>query len=202
MDFWDNIAAVYDAAESLNGKVYNEMTELVKRLVPKGAEVLDCAAGTGSLSVAAAKKAHRVVCTDLSENMLFRACKKAKRHGADNIVFEKRNIFELCDKDGTYDCVIAGNVLHLLDNPQGAVRELCRVTKSGGKVILPTFTWENREHFLVKMYRLIGFKPKKGYTPESYYKMLRDCGVGRVKMKLIDGMVLCCMAVIYVNKKG
>ena len=189
MDFWDNIAAVYDAAESLNGKVYNEMTELVKRLVPKGAEVLDCAAGTGSLSVAAAKKAHRVVCTDLP----VRARKKAKRHGADNIVFEKRNIFELCDKDGTYDCVIAGNVLHLLDNPQGAVRELCRVTKSGGKVILPTFTWENREH-----YRMIGFKPKKGYTPESYYKMLRDCGVGRVKMKLIDGMVPCCMAVIYI----
>ena len=198
MDFWDNIAAVYDIAESINGNVYNKMTELVKILVPKGAEVLDCAAGTGSLSVAAAEKAHKVVCTDLSENMLFRARKKAKRYGADNIVFEKRNIFELCDKDDTYDCVIAGNVLHLLDNPQGAVRELCRVAKSGGKVIVPTFTWENKEHFLVKMYRLIGFKPKRGYTPESYYKMLKECGVGRVKMKLIDGMVPCCLAVIYV----
>lgn len=198
MDFWDNIAAVYDIAESINGNVYNKMTELVKILVPKGAEVLDCAAGTGSLSVTAAEKAHKVVCTDLSENMLFRARKKAKRYGADNIVFEKRNIFELCDKDDTYDCVIAGNVLHLLDNPQGAVRELCRVAKSGGKVIVPTFTWENKEHFLVKMYRLIGFKPKRGYTPESYYKMLKECGVGRVKMKLIDGMVPCCLAVIYV----
>ncbi len=198
MDFWDNIAAVYDIAESINGNVYNKMTELVKILVPKGAEVLDCAAGTGSLSVAAAEKAHKVVCTDLSENMLLRARKKAKRYGADNIVFEKRNIFELCDKDDTYDCVIAGNVLHLLDNPQGAVRELCRVAKSGGKVIVPTFTWENKEHFLVKMYRLIGFKPKRGYTPEGYYKMLKECGVGRVKMKLIDGMVPCCLAVIYV----
>ncbi len=200
MDFWDNIAAVYDIAEAVNGKVYREMTDLAARLVPRGAKVLDCAAGTGSLSIAAAERANTVVCTDLSENMLFRARKKAKRYGADNIVFEKRNIFELCDEDGTYDCVIAGNVLHLLNNPQGAVKELCRVAKSGGKVIVPTFTWENKEHFLVKLYRLIGFKPKRGYTPESYYKMLRECGCGKVKMKLIKGMIPCCLAVIYVKK--
>ena len=200
MDFWDNIAAVYDIAEAVNGKVYREMTDLAARLVPRGAKVLDCAAGTGSLSIAAAERANTVVCTDLSENMLFRARKKAKRYGADNIVFEKRNIFELCDEDGTYDCVIAGNVLHLLNNPQGAVKELCRVAKSGGKVIVPTFTWENKEHFLVKLYRLIGFKPKRGYTPDSYYKMLRECGCGKVKMKLIKGMIPCCLAVIYVKK--
>ena len=200
MDFWDNIAAVYDIAEAVNGKVYREMTDLAARLVPRGAKVLDGAAGTGSLSIAAAERANTVVCTDLSENMLFRARKKAKRYGADNIVFEKRNIFELCDEDGTYDCVIAGNVLHLLNNPQGAVKELCRVAKSGGKVIVPTFTWENKEHFLVKLYRLIGFKPKRGYTPESYYKMLRECGCGKVKMKLIKGMIPCCLAVIYVKK--
>ena len=200
MDFWDNIAAVYDIAEAVNGKVYREMTDLAARLVPRGAKVLDCAAGTGSLSIAAAERANTVVCTDLSENMLFSARKKAKRYGADNIVFEKRNIFELCDEDGTYDCVIAGNVLHLLNNPQGAVKELCRVAKSGGKVIVPTFTWENKEHFLVKLYRLIGFKPKRGYTPESYYKMLRECGCGKVKMKLIKGKIPCCLAVIYVKK--
>ena len=200
MDFWDNIAAVYDIAEAVNGKVYREMTDLAARLVPRGAKVLDCAAGTGSLSIAAAERANTVVCTDLSENMLFSARKEAKRYGADNIVFEKRNIFELCDEDGTYDCVIAGNVLHLLNNPQGAVKELCRVAKSGGKVIVPTFTWENKEHFLVKLYRLIGFKPKRGYTPESYYKMLRECGCGKVKMKLIKGMIPCCLAVIYVKK--
>ena len=201
MEFWDKIAAVYDIAVALDGKVYNEMIRLVSRLVPKGAEVLDCAAGTGALSVAAAKKAKSVVCTDMSENMLIRARKKAKKAGADNILFEKRNIFDLCDEDGSYDCVIAGNVLHLLGDPQGAVRELCRVTKDGGRVILPTFTWKNNEHFLLKMYRLTGFDPIKGFTPESYYKMLKECGCGRVKMKLIKGIIPCCAAVIFVDKQ-
>lgn len=66
-DFWDKIAGVYDLAESINGDVYHEMCAQTERLVPAGAKVLDCAAGTGELSLAAAKNAESVVCTDLSE---------------------------------------------------------------------------------------------------------------------------------------
>lgn len=69
-DFWDKIAGVYDLAESINGDVYHEMCAQTERLVPAGAKVLDCAAGTGELSLAAAKNAESVVCTDLSEKML------------------------------------------------------------------------------------------------------------------------------------
>lgn len=120
-DFWDKIAGVYDLAESINGDVYHEMCAQTERLVPAGAKVLDCAAGTGELSLAAAKNAESVVCTDLSEKMLKNARRKAGFFGADNISFETRNIFDLKDPDNTYDIVIAGNVLHLLKNPQGAV---------------------------------------------------------------------------------
>ena len=143
-DFWDKIAGVYDLAESINGDVYHEMCAQTERLVPAGAKVLDCAAGTGELSLAAAKNAEFVVCTDLSEKMLKNARRKAGFFGADNISFETRNIFDLKDPDNTYDIVIAGNVLHLLKNPQGAVMELYRVLKPGGKLLLPTFTAKNR----------------------------------------------------------
>ena len=199
MDFWDNIAAVYDIAEAVNGKVYREMTELVARLVPKGAKILDCAAGTGALSLAAARKAESVMCTDMSENMLFRARKKAKRARADNIRFEKRNILDLCDADDTYDAVIAGNVLHLLDDPHEAVRELARVVKSGGRLILPTFMC-SKSNVLLKTYRILGFSPKKDFTPESYFKTLRERGCGRIRMKVINGMIPCCLAVIDTKK--
>ena len=50
MDFWSTFARFYDVAEALNGSVYREMTEATARLVPHGAAVLDCAAGTGELS--------------------------------------------------------------------------------------------------------------------------------------------------------
>ncbi|MCI7760214.1 MAG: methyltransferase domain-containing protein, partial [[Eubacterium] saphenum] len=139
MTFWDRFAGVYDIIELTNGKVYREMCAITRRLVPNGATVLDCAAGTGELSFAAAVRAESVLCTDISENMLKTAKKKAAARRKDNISFAERNIFDLQESDNTYDIVIAGNVLHLLDNPQDAVRELYRVLKKGGKLLLPTF---------------------------------------------------------------
>lgn len=53
MSFWDKVAGIYDITESLNRNVYNAMLRGVRQIVPEGAMVLDCAAGTGELSIAA-----------------------------------------------------------------------------------------------------------------------------------------------------
>ncbi len=205
MNFWDKVAGVYDAAQSVNGKVISEMTDMVTRLIPDGAKVLDCAAGTGMLTIAAAKKAESVLCTDMSEKMLAKAKRNVYRQGLDNVTFDKHNIFSLPEEDETFDAVIAGNVLHLILNPEKAVRELYRVTKKGGKLLLPTFVlgkFGSQKHELIKnagikLYKLLGFNPSCDYTPSSYKEMLKGCGIGEVKTKLIRGMLPCCFAVIY-----
>lgn len=206
MTFWDKIADIYDIAEILNGKVYREMCKLTKQLTPRNAIVLDCAAGTGELSLAASEKALAVLCTDLSENMLKTARKKVEKRGIENIVFDQRDIYDLKDPDETYDTVIAGNVLHLLSDPQGAVMELYRVLKPGGKLLLPTFTTQGKT--LIELYKLIGFDPKASYSPAMYRDMLIDCverinyenrATGKTAVlnhKLIKGMLPCVYAVI------
>lgn len=199
MTFWDKIAWLYDIAESFNPKSYKAMLEGVKRIVPEGANVLDCAAGTGELSIAAAEKAGRVLCTDMSLPMLERARRKSAKKGIKNISFEERDIFSLPDEDNTYDVSIAGNVLHLLEEPQKAVRELCRVTKQGGRVILPTFMAKNSNP-LIKIYTLLGYRAFASYTMESYEKMLKDCGCGRVKVTKIKGLIPVAFGVIKVQK--
>lgn len=196
MDFWDIFAGVYDLAESINGSVYTEMCDITRRLVPAGAKVLDCGAGTGELSLAASDNADSVLCTDMSKNMLKQAQRKARALGADNIEFAARNIFDLQDPNDTYDVVIAGNVLHLLTNPQGAVKEMYRVLKPGGKLLLPTFTNKNSARLLIGIYKKLGFDPAANYSPSEYKKMLEDCDLGRVRTKLIKGLVPCCYAVI------
>lgn len=196
VNFWDRIAGVYDIIELTNGKVYREMCAITRRLVPNGAKVLDCAAGTGELSFAAALRAESVLCTDISENMLKTAKKKAAARGKDNISFAERNIFDLQEADETYDIVIAGNVLHLIDNPQNAVRELYRVLKKGGKLLLPTFITEGHGEMMIKLYEKLGYNASASYSPETYKEMLKSCGVGKLRTKLIDGTIPCCYAVI------
>lgn len=202
MSFWDKWAGLYDAAESLNYRAYQAMLNGVRAVVPEGAKVLDCAAGTGELSIAAAEKAGSVLCTDLSLSMLEVARKKSRKLGIDNIRFEERNIFELGDPDDTYDIAIAGNVLHLLDEPQEAVRELARVVKNGGKLILPTFmVMENRRMpFLLKIYELFGFRTSRNYNSAEYKEMLESCGVGKVKVTLLKGSFPVAFGVIKVSK--
>ena len=196
MSFWDRFAGLYDLGQAINYKVLKEFEKSTEKMVPEGAVVLDAAAGTGRLTFAAAKKASKVVCTDLSMPMLKQAMKKAKRMGFDNVEFEVRDIYNLKDDDETYDVVMAGNVLHLLDEPQEAVKELWRVTKRGGKLLLPTYMNCNSHSFLIGIYKKLGFNPATDYNPRTYGEMLAKCHLGKVKIKVIKGIISCCYAVI------
>lgn len=195
MTYWDKVSGIYDLNESLNGKVYVEMLRKARDNIPVGARVLDCAAGTGELTLIAALKADAVVCTDNSEKMLERAISKANKKGLSNIAFEKRDIYSQDDADETYDVVMAGNVLHLLDEPERAVKELCRLTKRGGKVIAPCFTDMNGK--LAAVYKRFGFEPASYYNSRSYVEMLRRASGETVRAKYIEGLIPCTFAVIF-----
>lgn len=196
MNFWDRVAVVYDFAEALQGDVYPRIWRMTERLVSRGARVLDCAAGTGALSISAAKRASEVLCTDCSEKMLAAAKRKAKALGIGNIRFEKSSIFEIDAPDEIYDVTIAGNVLHLLYDPERAARELARVTKRGGRILVPCFTTAGREGVVLKLYRKLGYNGRT-FSPNEYCRMLKSYGLGTVKAKLIKGMIPCCYAVIF-----
>ena len=98
--------------------------------MPQDASVLEAAAGTGTISLAVADKASRVLCTDLSENMLNVARRKATKAGAANVTVANRSIYDLGEMDSSFDIVVASQVLNLLDEPEKAAVELRRVAKS------------------------------------------------------------------------
>lgn len=190
--FWDRWAWFYDLAEWSNRKAYAGAAARVAELVPPGGRVLDCAAGTGAFSLAAAKRAGPVLCTDQSEAMLDRARKKAAKLGLDNISFAARDITALSDPDGAFDAVIAANVLHLLPQPELAVRELWRVAAPGGRLILPTFLQGKvgtAYGALIKIYQGVGFHYEHAFTQETYREFLEGLGLGPVTAEGIDGKV-------------
>lgn len=190
--FWDRVAGLYDLFEWSNRKVNAAARALVGELVPTGARVLDCAAGTGEFSLAAAKRAESVLCTDRSEAMLARARKKAAKRGLSNIGFAVRDITALPDQSGRFDAVIAGNVLHLLPEPGKAVRELWRVTAPGGRLILPTYLQGKTGAAcgaVIKIYHGVGFHYEYAFTPETYREFLEGLELAPVELKVISGGV-------------
>lgn len=198
MTFWDRIAGIYDLAESTNRKAYAETIRQVKELTPQWSSVLECAAGTGAFSLAAAERAGSVTCTDLSRPMLDRAERKAKRRGLTNISFAQRNLMDLPEGDGMYDVVIAANVLHLLARPGRALTELWRVTAPGGKLILPTFLQGETSRsgrILIAIYKRMGFQPQRKFTLATYRKFLQNQGlpaqVTRVPGRVPVGLAVC-----------
>ncbi len=79
--FWDRWARFYDLSHYTNRRVITAAVRWVTEQIPAGAQVLDCAAGTGEFSLGAAARAKTVLCTDLSLPMLERARKKAAKRG-------------------------------------------------------------------------------------------------------------------------
>ncbi len=196
--FWDRIAFAYDAAESLNKRAYSAMLQRIAALTPEQAEVLECAAGTGSISLAVASKAKRVLCTDLSLPMLAKAEAKAGKRGFRNISFAARDLLHLPDADERFDVVIAANVIHLLNDPNAALAELWRVTKAGGRLIVPTFlTVDSKRGFrlLIRLYRLLGFRTAHNYTEVEYAGMLANCGLPAPELSILPGRVPVGLAV-------
>lgn len=190
--FWDRVAGLYDLVEHSNSAVNAAAAARVAQLVPAGAKVLDCAAGTGLFSLAAAERAGSVLCTDQSEAMLRQARKKAARKGLKNVSFAQRDIAALPDPDGSFDVVIAANVLHLLGAPEAAARELWRVTAPGGRLVLPTYLQGKvgaAYGAMIKIYQGVGFHYEHAFTPETYREFLERLNLAPVSLEVVEGKV-------------
>jgi 2-polyprenyl-3-methyl-5-hydroxy-6-metoxy-1,4-benzoquinol methylase len=83
-EYWDADAATYDRAPdhgAASGAERAAWNAALARLLPAGGRVLDAGAGTGFLSLAAARLGHRVTALDLSAGMLARLRASAEREG-------------------------------------------------------------------------------------------------------------------------
>lgn len=101
--------------------------------------------------------------------------------------------------DNSFDCVVAANVIHLLDKPQEALAELTRVCKSGGRIIIPTYmnrSKTGKTGLWIKTIDTIGANFKQQFNMDSYRKFFADAGFTNTTCTLIDGRVPCAVAVL------
>lgn len=195
--FWDKVSPVYDLFENVyNRKVYNGTGAKVAEMVSPSDEVLECACGTGAISRYIAPKCKKLVATDLSSGMLRQASGKCRKYG--NTVFKKADITTIHCRNGRFDKVVAGNVIHLLPEPEKALHELVRVTKPGGKIIIPTYINISRKtgRIAVRLIELMGADFKRQFDLDSYKEFFADMGYGEVEYHVVEGRMPCAIAVI------
>jgi ubiquinone/menaquinone biosynthesis C-methylase UbiE len=101
---------------------------------PATGRVLEVGAGTGK-NIAHHSKGTFIVATDLSEAMLLRAREKAAARPGD-VRFVVTDGEDLAFKDNAFDRVVATCVFCSVPDPVRGLREVRRVLKPGGDVIL------------------------------------------------------------------
>jgi demethylmenaquinone methyltransferase/2-methoxy-6-polyprenyl-1,4-benzoquinol methylase len=103
-----------------------------------GMRVLDCATGTGDLALAFRRTGAQVVGTDFCAPMLGPAREKAKAAGLD-VTFEVADALALPYPDVSFDLASISFGIRNVDDPVRCLREMARVVKPGGRVLVLEF---------------------------------------------------------------
>lgn len=195
--FWDKVSGVFDLFETIyNGKVYCGLGKRVAKEMGQDDMVLECACGTGAISKYIAPKCRQLIATDLSEGMLKQTAKNCR--GYQNVKIKRADITHLKCRDNRFDKVVAGNVIHLLEDPYAAIKELERVCKLGGKIIIPTYinASEGVNKMVVRLLKAVGADFIRQFDISSYRMFFEDAGYKNVVIDIVDGRMPCAVAVI------
>ena len=141
---FSKVAANYDRANSvLSVGIHHlwrkKLVELAQ--IKLGQTVLDCATGTGDLAIAFKKATGptgSVIGTDFCADMLETAPAKARKAGLD-IHFEQADVTQLPYEDNRFDIASISFGIRNVNDPIKALREMARVTKPGGRVMVLEF---------------------------------------------------------------
>lgn len=141
--FWKDL---YEE-NSLYGTIHRQRSAIALRWVedlvlPLAARILEVGCGAGLLSVDLARRGYVVEAVDTSPAMVDLACGHAAAAGVtDRLTVHIADAHALPGETGSYTLVIALGVVPFLHSPAAALRDMARVVKPDGYVLL---TSDNR----------------------------------------------------------
>jgi len=132
---------------SVQGAIYRTRLAAVLAWIDElspgsGARILEIGCGAGMLAVTLARRGLHVNAIDSTEAMIEQARRHAEDSGVTELLsLDVGDVYALDFEDASFDLVVAIGVIPWLAQPELAMREMARVTRPGGHVIL---TADNR----------------------------------------------------------
>ena len=136
--FWDNAAEKYAKSPISDVEAYNFTLGRTRAYLSPTDTVLELGCGTGSTALLLADGVERIVASDISSAMIRIGERKARDEGVTNVDFVAADLFDDAIDAGPYDAVLALNLLHLVDDVEGALRRINGLLKPGGVFISKT----------------------------------------------------------------
>lgn len=153
--FFGRVAGQWD---SLRANLFGDRftSEALLSLLPRNAVVADIGCGTGNIAEQVSPWVAKVIAIDASEPMLNAA--RRRLGDRSNVEFVQATGESMPIRAGTVDIAIAALVLHHVDDPAAIVREMVRITRAGGRVMLIDMLDHTRDEFRHAMgHKHLGF---------------------------------------------
>jgi ubiquinone/menaquinone biosynthesis C-methylase UbiE len=193
---WDNIAAGFDEFVT---PFNTDLAEKALRLVGLQSDMrfLDVAAGSGALSIPAARLGAQVLATDISPAMVERLRARADEEGLSNLETRVMDGHSLELEEASFDISGSQHGVSLFPDMPRGLRELVRVTKPKGKVLIvavgPLTEVEFMGFFIGAIQATIpGFTglpmdppplPFQVANPEKLRQQMADAGLSEIRVE-------------------
>jgi phosphatidylethanolamine/phosphatidyl-N-methylethanolamine N-methyltransferase len=194
-DVYGYLSPVYDIA--FGPILQPGRIKAMERLaIEPGHHVLEVGAGTGINAPLYPRDCH-VTAIDLSSEMLDRARARVARLGLTNVRLLAADAARMTFADDSFDRVYAPYTISVVPDPVHVVREMCRVCRPGGRVvILNHFRSTNRamaklEEAISPATVHLGFKADLDLEMLMKETGLRPCSVEKVNFPPIWSLVTC-----------
>lgn len=184
-EFWNNAAEKYAKSPIGDMEAYEYTLRRTKSYLKKTDHILEVGCGTGSTALLLSRVVEEIVASDLSENMIEIANRKADAEGISNINFVQSDVYGPSIEGGGYDVVLALNIIHLLEDTAGVMNRLSELVKPGGYFISKTvckpgkgLPWKFRLLLLaLPLMQMVGKAPfVKFMEIEELEKSINDAG--------------------------
>ena len=140
-NFWKAAAEGYDEWITNDFQDQYEVNwNILTKYIDPTLRVLDVGCGLGDLSIRISQQCHEVWGVDVTPEMIQIAEKKVALEPA-NVNFEQADACDLPFENHCFDTVMSVNALQTMIQPEMALKEMNRVLKPGGELLLITYCY-------------------------------------------------------------